>query len=242
MKTLLFDIETAPNLAWVWGKWEQNVIEFEKEFHILCFAYKWLGEKTEVRAITKREDDKKIVKELWDLFNEADVIIAHNGAQFDIKKVNTRFAFHGLKPPAPYKTIDTKKVAKKYFGFNSNSMNDLGVYLGLGQKVDTGGFKLWKGCMSNDKNSWQLMKQYNKHDVDLLEKVYLFFRPWIGNHPTVGMYTEGSRCAHCGSQRLQKRGQVRNKTTAYQNIWCKDCEGWNRGHLNIQEVKPLIAI
>ncbi len=44
-KILVFDIETSPSLGYVWGKYKQYVIEFEQEWNMLCFAYKWLGEK-----------------------------------------------------------------------------------------------------------------------------------------------------------------------------------------------------
>ena len=29
-KILFLDIETAPSLGWVWGKWQQNVIDFKE--------------------------------------------------------------------------------------------------------------------------------------------------------------------------------------------------------------------
>ena len=44
-RVVLLDIETSPNLGYVWGLWDQNVIEFENEWNILCFAWKVLGEK-----------------------------------------------------------------------------------------------------------------------------------------------------------------------------------------------------
>ena len=133
-RILLYDIETSPNLAWVWGKYEQNVIEYDREWHMLCFAYKWLGDRTtHVLSLPdfktyKRdpEDDKELVAALYALFDEADVVIAHNGDSFDQKKAHARFVYHNMTPPAPYKQIDTKKVAKRYFNFDSNKLDDLG--------------------------------------------------------------------------------------------------------------------
>jgi hypothetical protein len=34
-------LETAPNLGYVWGKWEQNVIDFKKSWYVLSFAVLW---------------------------------------------------------------------------------------------------------------------------------------------------------------------------------------------------------
>ena len=54
-KILLLDIETSPNVAYVWGKWEQNVIDYVKEWNIICFSAKWLDGK----HITKSSADYK---------------------------------------------------------------------------------------------------------------------------------------------------------------------------------------
>jgi hypothetical protein len=43
--------------------------------------------------------------------DEADIICAHNGDAFDIKKINSRLITNGFKPPSPFKTIDTLKAA-----------------------------------------------------------------------------------------------------------------------------------
>ena len=42
-RVLLFDIESSPNLSWTWGKWDQNVLRFEREWYILAISWTWLG-------------------------------------------------------------------------------------------------------------------------------------------------------------------------------------------------------
>jgi DNA polymerase elongation subunit (family B) len=238
LKILLYDIENSPNLGWTWGKYEQNVIEFKDEWYLLSFAYKWLGE-SKVHAYSlpdfklykkDKQDDSGLVKKLWEVMNEADVIIAHNGDQFDIRKTNARFIAHGLTPPKPYQTIDTKKVAKKYFMFNSNKLDDLGKYFGVGRKKETGGFELWKGCMVGDKKSWKKMVTYNKQDVVLLEEVYKKLLPWIGNHPNINLVSDVTgACPNCGSTHLQKRGFGYTRVSKYQRYQCNNCHAWSRG-------------
>ena len=83
--------------------------------------------------------------------------------------------------------------------------DDLGAFLGVGQKVKHGGFVLWLGCMKGDPKAWALMKKYNRGDVDLLERVYLKERPWITNHPAIRPRGE-SVCPHCQSRRLRSGG------------------------------------
>ncbi len=226
-KVLLFDIESSPNLAYVWGKYQQDVIEFQSEWEMLSFSAKWLNGK----SITLGRDthsEKQLVTELHKLFNEADIIIGHNGDKFDIKKTNAKFLEFGLTPPSPYKTIDTLKIARRYFAFNSNRLGDLGQKLGLGKKVHTGGFQLWQGCMKNDPKSWYLMKKYNKQDVVLLEKIYLKFLPWIQNHPAL---EQGSGCPNCTSTNLQKRGYAVTRKHKYQRYQCQDCSAWSQVRL-----------
>ena len=189
------------------------------------------------------EDDSKLVKELWGLLDRADIVVAQNGDKFDIKKINARFAYYRLPPPSPYRTVDTLKVARKYFAFSSNKLDHLGQFLQLGRKMEHEGFPLWRRCMLGDKKAWKKMKAYNRQDVLLLEKVYYRFLPWISNHPNMAMYNEGKVCPKCSSDKGFKRGGFyTNKTTQYQVWRCKNCGGQARTTLNLRENKPLVGI
>ena len=230
-KILLYDIETQPNLVWVWGYYEQNTLDTEQPWEIMSVAWKWLGEKeTHVMDRFGKKSDKAVVKKLWKLFNEADIAVAHNGDRFDHKKVRTRMLVHEMKPPAPFKSIDTKKVASKHFGFSSNKLNELAKRLGIGTKVQTGGFELWKGCMKGKKEAQARMRRYNKQDVVLLEKVYLKLRAWETNHPNVAALEDKPQgCPNCGSERLKSHGWRYTKTRRYVRYFCKVCGAWCRG-------------
>lgn len=223
MKIILLDIETSPNLAYVWGKYEQDVIEYEHEWDLLCWTVKELEGKSKTLALCDVKNEEALVKGLWNELNEADLVIAHNGDDFDLKKANAKFSFYRLPPPKYYKTVDTLKVARKYFGFNSNKLNDLGQHLKIGAKVETGGFKLWKGCMEGDKSAWRKMKKYNAQDVLLLEKIYLHFRPWISNHPNLSAFSNKPACPSCASTHIQKRGFETIGAMRYQTYACYDC-------------------
>jgi len=227
-RILLFDLETIPNLAFVWGKFEQNVIAFKKEWEILCFSWKWLGEKR-IYFAKRGRDDLNLVKILHTLFKEADILIAHNGAKFDRKKANARFIYHGLTPPKITKLVDTCQIARNHFGFNSNSLNDLGEHLKLGKKMETGGFQLWLDCMANKASAWEKMRRYNKMDVELLEKIYLKFLPWVTNHPNISMINGEPKyegCPNCGSMNTIKRGIHANRQGLQQQKSCNDCGGY----------------
>lgn len=173
-RILFLDIEISPSLGWVYGKYDQNVIEFEKEWHIMCIGYKW--QDSEVKVITGKE--KQLVKKIRDLLDEASIVCAHNADRFDIRKINTRIAYYGFEPPSKYKTIDTLKKLRKLFGLNSNSLDDAGKYFGLGTKNGSYG-ELWRDCLKGNKKAWKKMIEYNRQDVLLLEKLYKKIEPWI---------------------------------------------------------------
>jgi len=249
-KILYYDIETAPNLSYVWGHFEQNVIEHEREWYLLCVSYRWEGEnKTQVCSLIDfpdayakdPENDFHVAKKLWELINEADIVIAHNGDRFDMRKANARFVYHNLGPTSPVKQIDTLKVARRYFMFNSNKLDNLGQHLGVGRKVDTGGFETWAGCMRGDIKAWKLMIKYAKQDVDLLRKVYMKLRPWMTNHPNLNVYSGECSCPTCGSDDLQRRGQRYTQIGTYQQWFCNSCGAWSRTRLLEDVERPGIV-
>jgi hypothetical protein len=247
-KILLFDIETSPIIGAVWGLWEQNVVKVVGQWYMLSFSYKWLGESKvhsfalpDFKLYSKNKtDDSDLCTELWKLLDEADIVIAHNGDEFDIKKANARFIVNGMIPPSSYLKIDTKKIAKKYFKFDSNSLKDLAKYFGVSQKADAGGIETWFGCMAGNKKSWAHMIEYNKQDVKVLEDVYLRMRPWMSAHPVL-RHKEDYACPKCISTNIQKRGYARTSNgVSYQRWQCQDCGGWSRSRKSEEEKANII--
>lgn len=218
------------------------------EWYILAATVKWLDGKSITLALPDypkwkedKQNDSKLLKDLWQYLDAADIVIAHNGDEFDIKRINGRFLYHGMQPPSPYRTIDTLKVAKQRFFFNRNKLEYLANYLGIGAKVKTGGMELWLGCMSGDAQSWNKMRRYNKRDVLLLEAVYKKLRPWMKNHPNLAMYEGHKSCPRCGSTKIQWRGIQVNQTTQYRRFQCKSCGGWGRAQKREPDTTPLVT-
>jgi RNase_H superfamily len=231
-KIVFLDIETAPSLGWVWAKWQTDVIDFKANWYILSFAVKEAGKKVQTYCLADfpgyekdKEDDTQLVKELWKVLESADIIVAHNGDRFDLPKINTRFLTHGMQPPSPYKTVDTLQIARKVFKFDSNKLDELGRYLGVGRKLAHTGFHLWKGCMEGDPKAWKTMKRYNGRDVILLEKIYFLMRPWAKTHPNVNQ-GQLYNCPKCGSSKVQRRGWSFTLLRKKQRMHCQNCAGW----------------
>src|ERR1700722_8562944 len=97
-KILTLDIETAPFESYTWGLWDQNIglNQIKEETSILSIAAKWLGDSkvfyqdTSGRGPKRVRDDKALLKAIWTLLDTADIVVAQNGAAFDVKRINAR--------------------------------------------------------------------------------------------------------------------------------------------------------
>jgi hypothetical protein len=148
----------------------------------------------------------------------------HNSA-FDTQYLNARFIYHNLPPPAPYKIIDTLHI-KKTTRFQMNNLDFLCKHLGLREKIDTGGFGLWKRCMAGDEQALKDMRIYNENDVLALEELYVRLRPWLPTHPNMALFLDqenGNRCSRCTSENIEYIGQYATSVNLYNSYRCLDC-------------------
>lgn len=246
LKVLIVDIETTPKRAFVWRVWKENIspAQMISDWFMISWNAKWAGEEEMFNSVmTSKEmlaqDDARILDELHPLLDEADVVVAHNGAKFDIPSINTRFIMNGFPPPSPYRQVDTLLVSRRNFNFTRNSLNYIGQALGLGAKAETGGFELWEKCYMGDEVALATMNAYNKQDVLLLERVYYALLPYIPNHPSHGVASQGFCCPKCGSDDLQKRGTTSTNVSTFQRYRCNSCGGWSRARQNLREKEEM---
>lgn len=235
-KILVLDIETAPVKAYVWRLWKQDVYidQIISDWFMLTWSASWLGSGEVMSARLYGEEaidecDFRIVKQLWNLLNEADIVIAHNGNSFDIPKIKARFAINGLPPTSFYQQIDTKVVAAKEFGFTSNKLDFLAESFGISKKLHTE-FSLWARCLKGEDAALEEMEIYNRHDVEVLEEVYYKLRPYIKNHPNVTLYDDdaANRCPTCGGTHLIEHNFYYTSVGKFQVYRCDDCEALSR--------------
>lgn len=255
-RVLLFDIETSPILAYVWGIWENNVAlnQIHTDWHVLSWAAKWLDDPPSAimyrdqRDAKSIENDAAILKSLWKLLDEADIVVTQNGRAFDEKKLNARFIMNGFQPPSPFKHIDTKLLAQKKFGFTSNKLEYMTDKLCKKYKKQKhrkyAGFELWKECLAGNRDAWNHMERYNKYDVLSLEELYRKLSPWDSS---VNFSLYSDRTEHtcsCGSHDVQRRGIVYTRVGKYRRYQCNKCGRWTRSRENLfdkQKRKSLHA-
>lgn len=244
-KVLIFDIETAPILAHCWGLWDNNVSlnQIDRDWYVLSWSAKWLGDPeskvmyADQRNVKNMENDSGILKKIWNLLDQADIVITQNGKKFDQKKLNARFILNGMPPVSSYRHIDTFLIAKKHFGFTSNKLEYMTDKLCTKYKKMSkrkfAGFDMWKECLAGNKLAWKEMEQYNKYDVLSLEELYTKLMPW-DNSINFSLYSEEeTHICHCGSTELIRNGYYYTNTSKYQKYKCKSCNAESRSGINL---------
>jgi predicted PolB exonuclease-like 3'-5' exonuclease len=238
-KRLFFDLESSPNIGFFWKSGYKLNIGAEniiKERAIICICYKWEGEK-QVHSLNwdSKQCDKAMLQKFVKVANSATELVAHNGDKYDLTWIRTRCLYHGIDMFPNYVTIDTLKISRAKFNFNSNKLDYIARFLGVGKKIKTE-FDMWrKIVLENDKISMGKMVKYCKMDVIVLEKVFNALNVHILPKMNYGAM-DGSprgRCPECGSNRLviksYRYSAMGTKKCQYQ---CSDCHKY---HISVLE-------
>lgn len=232
---LVLDIETSPIEAYVWGLKDQNIAlnQIKKDWSIMAWSAKWLD--TSPRSImyydVRKLSELSILTPLWDLLNKADILITQNGKNFDSRRLNARFIEYSMKPPSPYKHLDTYKIAKEVADFTSHKLGYLTdklckKYRKLSHPKYPG-MSLWTECLNGNIDAWNEMKKYNIHDVLSTEELYNNLKAWTPKSAPI-IYNNGT-CPMCGSKDLHRRGYEVKQKSVYQRLRCNSCGKWTTG-------------
>jgi len=205
IKRLFFDIETSPIVAYTWRVgWKLNIgtDNIIQDWKIICISYGWEDE-DKVHTLTwdKNQCDKQMLIDFIKIANTADELVAHNGDRFDIKKIRTKCIYHRIPMFPNYRTLDTLKKAKSGFTFNSNRLDYIAKYLGVGAKLEHEGFNMWVKCIQGDKDALADMVKYCEMDIVVLQDVFLVMQSYIKQNQHVGTLNMGRKCdcPSCGS-------------------------------------------
>lgn len=244
-KILVLDIETAPITAYVWGLFDQNIglNQIKYDWYFLMWAAKWYGDPAskvilmDNRRAKNIRDDRRLVKGLWKLLNEADIVITQNGDKFDLRKFNARAIIHGLPPVDPFKSTDTLKESRKVFGFTSHKLEYMTEHVNKKYKKlkheKYPGFELWKAVLAGDQQAWKDMGIYCVHDVLATDEFFTTIRGWIKLQNIARYFDDDKMRCRCGSINVYKKGFVYTDMGKYQGYKCKDCGKRPRGNTNL---------
>jgi predicted RNA-binding Zn-ribbon protein involved in translation (DUF1610 family) len=234
---MFWDIETSLMKVGLFSLYGSKYISHDyilQDWNIICACWKFEGSSRvysaavtddEKRFNINSQDDYYVVKKLRDVLENVDILVAHNGDAFDLKKFNARLIYHRLAPLPNILTVDTLKQARKVAKFSSNRLDYLGKHLGLKGKLDHES-GLWQKALEGDKKSIKAMVKYNKRDVILLEDVYKVLLPYMKGHPNIAdIYS--LNCPKCNSSDIIKHKTRKSASGLLRDQYqCKSCGGY----------------
>lgn len=228
-KVLIIDIETKPIEAYVWGLYDQNIAvnQIKNDWEIISVAWKWLDSKIVTQFGRNDYTEFQILKLIRKALNAADIVVTQNGKKFDIRKINARFAIKKIRPASPFQQVDTRQLAKKNFGFTSNSLEYLSDKLNKKYKKlkhkNFPGMELWIECLKGNEKAWSAMREYNIFDVLATEELYTKLLPFgININWNVYYGAEGAVCP-CGSTDFHEDGHCYTSAGKYKKYECRKC-------------------
>lgn len=249
-KILTLDIETSPHLCYSFQTWNTNILPAQilEPTRVIGVGTKWHHENrvnffSEYEGFprtldTREECHRLMVVQVHALMDEADVVVTYNGDKFDLPHLAREFHLAGLRPPAPFISVDLYKVIKKNEIWMSHKLGYITEALRLAGKLDNSGWELWKGVLSDDPQvrhrAWLEMRRYCKRDVFTTDELLIECLPLITNLPSPELYelepdAEVVRCPGCEGTNLHRRGFAVARSRRYPRYQCQDCGKWSKG-------------
>lgn len=240
-KILTLDIETSPMKVWTFSLFKPFIAinQIIEPTRVISWAAKWYDGERMMFMSEYHHGAEAMLRRMHELLCEADIVVHFNGDSFDVPHLRREFKQLGLPPFSPFQTVDLYKVAKRTMYFPSYKLDHIAQALSVGAKIAHSGFQLWIECLTDSpaddpnrqKRAWALMRKYNKGDVTVTEDLYTEVRPYIPNHPHLGLFTDDpseDRCDACGGTDLVREGYAFTKLAKYPRFHCRDCGKFGR--------------
>lgn len=232
-KILVLDIERVKGEAgvefWDLGDFKNRRIHADDVTRwprTICFAAAWFNvpNKTMFHAEWQADGYEGMMHAAWTLYDTADILVGHNLANFDTKKLKAGWKDLHLPPPSPWKTVDTLTIARREFGYESNTLDALCKRWGLVSKTDRYNHELAKAACAGDKAAQRQIRAYNIGDIAATRAAYVDLMGWMPSHPIVGgEVTDELACPTCGSEDLARDGWWTAQVKQYAAYRCANC-------------------
>ena len=220
-KILIYDIETAPCLGWFWrtGKTSIGAHQIIRPGKIICISYRFSnwpeGKVKNLRWKSKKRDnrfsipftDKDMVIKFYDIAEKADILVGHNGDNFDRKTINARLAYYRHPTLQHHMTEDTLKQSRLQFNLPSQRLDFLCKYFNIPGKLATS-TGLWQRVVfDGNKSDLNQMVDYCDQDVLILNSLYDRIWPYVKHRLNIGVFNNTtSSCPQCGSKDRENKG------------------------------------
>lgn len=192
----------------------------------ICVAWKWYNSpRVEFAAIWDDGHKSTMLERVWEAYDRADIVYGHNVDRFDTRHLNTEWRDLGMKPPSPFKVVDTLKEARKTFGDESKTLAALTQRTGVETKTDKYDVLTARAAVAGDKAAQRKLKAYNVGDVIASEAFVDRLRGWIPSHPhnLTGTVDDRPTCNQCWGDNLHRAGTKLAQQIVYVLYRCGDC-------------------
>ena len=238
-RVLTLDVENSPHLAYTYDLWGADIRpdQIMEPARLLCWAAKWLDRKQVLFASEYHDGVDAMLNGIWELLNEADIVVTYNGVRHDMPIILKSLVERGYPPVSPWQDIDLYQVVKRRYKFASNSLGYITKTLDMPTKLATGVPQLWKRVLEEDEKAWTKFRAYNKQDVVVTENLFKVLQPWIKG-PHAGLWSgDLGSCPSCGSDKLEPAGLTYTKTAKYARLLC-ECGAYCKV-LNNGQTRPV---
>ena len=197
----------------------------------ICAAWKWYDSPdVEFAAEWEVGGYDGFMRAVWEVFDQADLIIGHNADRFDARHLMGGWAEMGLPAPSPYKVIDTLKIARGSFAYESNTLDALNKRLGIEAKTDKYDVEVARAAVAGDKEAQARIEGYNRGDIVASEALFDRLRPYAKGIPHLGMWSDDElACPSCGSTMTATGKTVHANVQKYEHLHCPNCGAHARG-------------
>lgn len=204
---------------------------------MLCSGMKELG-KPGVEILRRDNitqnplNDKRLVLAIRKRLLEADMIVTHNGKWFDLPWLNSRLVHWGYAPLPNIPHFDTCEVSYKKMRVG-NSLKALGKFLQCKTDKTETDMNDWLLAGAGKEPAMRKIILHNKHDVLLLEEVYLKMRNFGFKHPNLAsINNDPDQCPLCAKKgTLNQRGWIYGAVNRSKRYECRKekggCGGWS---------------
>lgn len=119
----------------------------------------------------RRSDDSELGARILKVLNEAHILIAHNGLNFDIPYLNSVALKYGM-PRLSKKLIDPVQIARQKYRIGSNALGSLTSFLGLPEDKMPVSSDVWRTALfDGNEASWRTLRERCESDVRILAMV-----------------------------------------------------------------------
>lgn len=246
-RILILDVERVSGITqqqwWDRGDLKNRYIHHEtviREPRTTIVCAKWYDSPDVLRfAEWDKGGRGPFLKAVHALMSTADIIVGHNLDGADVPWLKGDFYFPkighkhkpNLPPLAPFKTVDTLKVARQFrTGVQFKSLDALCQIIGIPAKTDTYDREAMNRAVAGSVEDRERLTEYCAGDVIATQGLFDALRPHIKNHPALFVDGQSSltTCNRCGTETVPTGRRYIANVLTYAMRKCPNCGGYSR--------------